>query len=129
MSIGMPISHIVDPDAYEKLIAGAPGTQEAIRSGDGIRYQELIYMLPGGQEIIGIYVDISATTFSKSQVELMRGQSLSQVQELLSHQIRFSQEMAHFLGKSTAQTEELVGRILSLYDSGQDAPDQHGDAP
>lgn len=112
---GLPISHVVDPGGFERLVAGAAGTQEAIRMRDGMKYQELIYALPGENEMIGIYVDLSATTFDDGQMELIRSQSLKQAQELLSHQISFSQEMAHFLGKSTARTEELVSRIVNLY--------------
>lgn len=113
--VGRPISHIVDPASFERLLAGAEGTQEAIRSGEGIRYQELIYTLPGEREMIGIYVDVSATTFDAKQVDLIKDQSLRHARELLEHQIRFSQEMAHFLGKSTAQTEDLVKRLMELY--------------
>ena len=35
--------------------------------------------------------------------------------ELLEHQIRFAQEMAHYLGKSTAQTEELVKQLMGIF--------------
>ena len=41
---------------------------------------------------------------------------MEQARELLDHQIRFSQEMAHFLGKSTARSEELVTHLMDLYD-------------
>ena len=119
---GLPISHIVDADGFEKLTAGAEGTQDAIRTRDAMKYQELIYTLPGENELIGIYVDVSATTFTNRQVDLIRGQSLRQAQELLGHQIRFSQEMAHFLGKSTAQTEELVGRMVDLFAADDEKP-------
>ncbi|MDR2613402.1 MAG: hypothetical protein LBG06_11515, partial [Deltaproteobacteria bacterium] len=45
--------------------------------------------------------------------------------EFLEHQVRFAQEMAHFLGRSTAQSEEIARRIISLYDT-EDAPEDDG---
>jgi len=34
----------------------------------------------------------------------------------LDHQVRFAQEMAHYLGKSTAQSEEIAKRLIGLYE-------------
>lgn len=113
--IGRHVARITDPEGFEKLLSGAEGTQEAIRTRGGGRYQELIFMLPGDLEITGIYVDIAERTFDDRQVALIKDESLRHAQGLLAHQIRFSQEMAHFLGKSTAQTEELVKRLMELY--------------
>ena len=114
-NIGRPVSHIVDPYGFEKLLAGAEGTQEAIHTRDGVKYHELIFMLPGEEELTGIYVDVSHSTFDAKQVDLIKDQSLRHARDLLAHQIRFSQEMAHYLGKSTAQTEELVQRLVGIY--------------
>ena len=66
-----------------------------------------------------MFTDISKVTFDESQVDLLKSQTLSQAQELLDHQIRFSQEMAHFLGRNTAKSEELVKRMVDLYQSGE----------
>jgi hypothetical protein len=33
----------------------------------------------------------------------------------LEHQVKFAQEMAHYLGKSTAQSEEIAQRLIDLY--------------
>jgi hypothetical protein len=30
--------------------------------------------------------------------------------------VRFAQEMAHYLGKSTAQSEEIAKRLIGLYE-------------
>lgn len=118
--IGQSVSRAVDPDGFERLLTGATGTQEAIRTKQGIRYQELVFSLPGDEEMTGIYVDVSANRFDEKQVDLIKDQSLKHARELLRHQIRFSQEMAHYLGKSTAQTEELVRNLMDMY--AEDAP-------
>ncbi len=113
--IGRPVSRIVDPAGFEKLLIGAEGTQEAIRTREGMKYQELIFSLPGEKELTGIYVDVSHSTFDTKQVDLIKDQSIRHARELLEHQIRFSQEMAHYLGKSTAQTEDLVKRLMDMF--------------
>ncbi len=113
--IGQPVSAIVDPHGFEKLLGGSTGTQEAIHTRENMKYQELIFLLPGERELTGIYVDVSSTTFDARQVDLIKDQSLKHARELLEHQIRFSQEMAHYLGRSTAQTEELVKRLMDMY--------------
>lgn len=116
--LGRPVSIVVDPDGFEKLATGATGTQEAIRTREGMKYQELVFTLPGESELTGIYVDVSGSTFDERQVDLIKDQSIKHARDLLAHQIRFSQEMAHFLGKSTAQTEELVRRLMDIYAEG-----------
>ena len=113
--IGQPVARIVDPDGFEKLLSGATGTQESIGTREGMKYQALIFTLPGEKELTGIYVDVSQSTFDARQVDLIKDQSLKHARDLLAHQIRFSQEMAHYLGKSTAQTEELVRRLMDMY--------------
>jgi PAS domain S-box-containing protein len=120
-AIGQPVSEVVDAEGFAHLRAGAKGTQETIRARNGLRYQELIFALRGGQEFAGIYVDISGHTLDARQIDLIKGQSLKHARNLLEHQIRFSQEMAHFLGRSTAQTEELVKRLMDMY--AEDAPE------
>ncbi len=118
--VGQPLSTVVDPDGFEKLLAGAEGTQEAIHIHGGTKkYQELVFRLPGDRELTGIYVDVSGSTFDQKQVDLIKDQSLRHARDLLAHQIRFSQEMAHYLGKSTAQTEELVRRLMDMYMEGE----------
>ena len=34
----------------------------------------------------------------------------------MDHQIRFAQEMANFLGRSTAQNEEMVRQLIEICD-------------
>lgn len=112
---GSPVSRWLDPEGFERLLAGAEGTQEAIRVREGLKYHELIYALPVEGQMVGIFVDVTAATFDARQVDLLKDQSLRGARELLEHQIRFAQEMAHYLGKSTAQTEELVKQLMGIF--------------
>lgn len=114
--IGRRISYLVDADGYEKLATGATETYEAIKSKYGKKYHEQLYKLPSEDQFVGMYTDVTKIRFDEKQIDLIKKQTVEQAKELLDHQIRFSQEMAHFLGKSTARSEDLVTRLMDLYE-------------
>ena len=114
--IGRRISYLVDADGYEKLATGATETYEAIKSKYGKKYHEQLYKLPSEDQFVGMYTDVTKIRFDEKQIDLIKKQTVEQAKELLNHQIRFSQEMAHFLGKSTARSEDLVTRLMDLYE-------------
>ena len=114
--IGRRISYLVDADGFEKLASGAVDKYEAIKSRYGIKYHEQLYKLSDEKQYVGLYTDVTKIRFDDSQIDLIKKQTVEQAKELLDHQIRFSQEMAHFLGKSTARSEELVTRLMDLYE-------------
>ena len=49
-------------------------------------------------------------------MELIRDQTVTQAKELLEHQIEFAQNIARYLGESTAESEALVKRMIDLYE-------------
>ncbi|HAF59996.1 MAG TPA: hypothetical protein DCK81_02505 [Clostridiales bacterium UBA9856] len=114
--IGKHISYLLDSDNYEKLASGAGEQFESIRTKYGVKYHERTYALRDENQYVGVYSDLTKFRFDGDQIDLIKKQTLEQAKELLYHQIRFSQEMAHFLGKSTAQSEEIVNRIMELYE-------------
>ncbi len=114
--IGRRISYLVDADGFEKLASGAADTYEAIKSKYGKKYHEQLYKLPSENQYVGMYTDVTKIKFDEKQIDLIKKQTVEQAKELLDHQIRFSQEMAHFLGKSTARSEDLVTRLMDLYE-------------
>lgn len=114
--LGRRISYLVDADGYEQLAAGSVESYEAIKKKYGIKYHEQLYKLPTENQYVGLYTDVTKIKFDSSQIDLIKKQTVEQARELLDHQIRFSQEMAHFLGTSTAYSEELVTRLMDMYD-------------
>jgi iron only hydrogenase large subunit-like protein/uncharacterized Fe-S cluster-containing protein len=114
--IGRRISYLVDADGFERLASGSVTKYEAIKSRYGIKYHEQLYKLSDEKQYVGLFTDVTKIRFDDSQIDLIKKQTVEQAKELLDHQIRFSQEMAHFLGKSTARSEELVTRLMDLYD-------------
>ena len=123
--IGRRISYLLNADGYEKLATGQTEQIESIKTKYGIRYHELLYVLPGEKQYVGLYTDISKIRFDAAQLDLIKKQTIENARELLDHQIRFSQEMAHFLGKNTARSEELVKRMMDLYEDGSNSGDDN----
>ncbi len=113
--MGKRISYLIDADSFEKLVTGTVDEHESIRNKYGIKYHEVVYALRDEKQYIGIFANISKVRFDSGEMNLIKNQTLENARELLEHQINFSQQMAHYLGKSTAQSEELVKRLMDLY--------------
>lgn len=112
--IGRSISYFMDANGFEKLAEGS-NESEAIKNRNGMRYHEQLYALRDEKQYVGIFADISKVSFDEKQLDVIKQQTLSQAKEILNHQIHFSQEMAHFLGRYTAKSEELVQEMVDLY--------------
>lgn len=119
--VGRRISYVAEAEGFEQLLSGETDRGEAIRSRDGRRYHEYCYAMRDERQYIGIFSDLSGVTFDRQQINLIKNQTLFHVRELLDNQISFSQEMAQFLGASTAKSEELAKRLMDLYQD--EAPD------
>ena len=119
--LGRNISYLVNADGFEKLRDGAEDQCEAIRTKYGIKYHELLYSLRDEKQYVGMYTSIARHKPAQGQGELIKRQTLEQARELLDNQITFSQEMAHYLGKSLARNEELVQRLIGLFEEDEDA--------
>ncbi|HZK01238.1 MAG TPA: [Fe-Fe] hydrogenase large subunit C-terminal domain-containing protein [Anaerovoracaceae bacterium] len=114
--LGRHISCILDADSFEHLAMDHTATRDSIRVKDTIKYHEIVYALVEEKQYVGIYIDVSNLKLDEAEVDTFKDQTLEHVRKLLYHQINFSQEMAHYLGKSTAESEELVKRIAKLYE-------------
>jgi iron only hydrogenase large subunit-like protein len=114
--LGRRISYLIDSNGYEKMATGSVDTYEAIKSSYGKKYHEQLYTLRNEKQYVGLYTDVTNIRFDSNQMDLIKKQTMEQAKELLEHQINFSQEMANYLGKSTARSEELVNRLMDLYE-------------
>lgn len=123
--LGRHISYLVNIEGYEKLLADDIEKHESIQSKYGIRYHEIVYALPEDRQYIGIYSDISKMKYDDMQLNVVTAQTLRHAKEFLNHQISFAQEMAHYLGKSTAKSEELAKSIIELYEVPSDKADEN----
>ena len=57
----------------------------------------------------------------QEKLERLRAQTILQAHELLEHQVSMAQQMAQFLGESTAKGEMLVENLVKLADKPQTA--------
>jgi iron only hydrogenase large subunit-like protein len=122
--LGRRVSYLVNAEGFEKLQLGAVGASdkvESIQMKYGIRYHEILYALRDEGQYVGIYSDISKLKFDREQLDVVKAQTLLHAREFLDHQIRFAQEMAHYLGKSTAQSEEIAKRLIALYEGSEES--------
>lgn len=115
--LGRHVSCVLDVDSFESLATDNTTTRDSIRVKNGIKYHEVAYALVDEKQYVGIYTDVSDLKFDESGIDDFRNQTLEHVRKLLYHQINFSQEMAHYLGKSTAESEELVKKITDVYNN------------
>ncbi len=127
--LGRNISYLVNADGFEKLLSGVSDSCEAIRTKYGIKYHELLYALRDEGQYVGTYTSIARFKLAEGQTDLIKKQTLEQAKELLDNQIAFSQEMAHYLGKSLARNEELVQRLISLFEDDAAEEGPNGNEP
>ena len=83
---------------------------------------QLIYALREEKQFVGIFVDVSHLRDNEQKLRKMKSQTVQQAKELLEHQIKMAQNIAQFLGESTAKGEELVNKLMSLNDHDEDKP-------
>jgi iron only hydrogenase large subunit-like protein len=114
--LGRKISYLVNPEGFELMQNGSAEDFSAIRTKYGIRYHEILYALREDNQFVGIYSDLSNLKFDSNQMEVIKSQTLAHAKQFLDHQVRFAQEMAHYLGTSTAKSEEIAKRLIALFE-------------
>lgn len=114
--IGREISYLVNAESYEESALADTDAIEAVRAKYGKRYHEIVYRSEDRRQFIGFYLNLSKIKLDGGQMELIRDQTVTQAKELLEHQIEFAQNIARYLGESTAESEALVKRMIDLYE-------------
>ena len=117
--LGRRISYLLNADGFEKIMQGETERYESIAQKYGIKYHEVLYPLREDEQYVGIYSDISNIKYDQSKLDVIKSQTLMHAREFLDHQIKFSQEMANYLGLSTAKSEEIAMRLINLYEDTQ----------
>jgi iron only hydrogenase large subunit-like protein len=117
--LGRHISYLMDPAPFEKLISGVTETLDmtVLHRPYNLLCRELLYMLKEERQIVGIFINITSQQEHEKKLREIRSQTVEQANELLEHQIKMAQNIAQFLGESTARGEELVRKLMSLSES------------
>lgn len=114
--IGREISYLINAASYEEVAKGDKTTAEAVRAKYGKRYHEIVSRMADKNEYIGFYLNLSKSEPDTNQLELIREQMVYQAKEILQHQVEFAQNLAQYLGESTAESEVLVRRMIDMYE-------------
>lgn len=114
--LGKTVSCLMDPEPFERLMSGdAPKLELTVdHSQYGRVCRHILYRLPEDRQIVGILVDITKLRSSEEELGRLRGETLEAAQELMEQQFEAAREIAVFLGKSTARSEEVVRNLKAL---------------
>jgi len=113
---GQPIAYLIDPEPFERLATG----QESLidTTVEHAKYNlvchQIIYPLREERQYVGIFVNITNSRMSQERLDRLRSQTVLQARELLEHQIQMAEQLARFLGESTAKGEDLVEKLMLL---------------
>lgn len=112
--IGKPISTLIDPDPFERLIAQAETSYSATVDYDryGLVCRLMIHPLPGERRWAGFFVDITDNRTDRRRLENLREQTVLQARELLEQQIAMAETIAGALGENTARAEKLLRELV-----------------
>ena len=114
--LGKHVSYLMDPAPFEKLITGAAETLDIVVTYKhyNLICRELLYILKQDMQIVGIFINITSQHENENKLKEIKSQTIEQANQLLEHQIKMAQNIAQFLGESTAKGEELVRKLMSL---------------
>lgn len=117
--LGKHISYLIDPEPFEKVLTGSENLIEQT-----IRHQrynlivhQIIYQLEVENQLVGIFVNITGNRQSIEELARLRSKTIQQAREMLEHQVKMAQQMAKYLGESTAQGESIIENLLKLTES------------
>ena len=113
-TIGKPVSVLIDPEPFERLVAGEEtafsATVEYPRYGLVCRV--MIHPLPGERRWAGFFVDVTDGRASRRRLDDLRAQTVLQARELLEQQIAMAETIAGALGANTARAEKLLRELV-----------------
>jgi iron only hydrogenase large subunit-like protein/uncharacterized Fe-S cluster-containing protein len=126
--LGRRINYLMDPEPFEKLVSGQLDLTEQTVNHE--RYNlichQIVYALREEKQFVGIFVNVTGHLSSQQKLDELRSRTVDQARELFEHQLAMAQQMARFLGESTARGEALVETLLKLVNDDPDQQNQGG---
>jgi PAS domain S-box-containing protein len=113
---GQPISYLMDPESFVRLASGQEQMIENVveHKRYDLTCHQILYPLREERQYVGIFVNITHSRANQEKLDQLRAQTVLQARELLDHQIRMAENLARFLGESTAKGEDLVEKLMLL---------------
>jgi len=120
--IGKRVSYLFDPGNFEMVLSGENDMVDVVTQYKqyGLVCHEIVYAMRDDELLAGIFVNITNLQKNEKQLEIIKKQTIKQARDLLEHQIGMAQELAAFLGESTAKGEEIIGKLISLDGDGDE---------
>jgi len=120
---GQPISYLMDPEPFVRLASGQEQVIEMVveHKRYNLTCHQILYPLPEERQYVGIFVNVTNSRANQEKLDQLRAQTVLQARELLDHQIHMAENLARFLGESTAQGENLVEKLMLLTEDNNDA--------
>jgi hypothetical protein len=119
--LGLPISHFIDPEPFERLASGQTEMVDGPCPGENAPNARLIaYPLSNEERYVAIFVSQGDPTEDARRLRRLKQETVVQAQELNTQQVEMARQMAVFLGEHTAKAERLVARLIEAVKS--DAP-------
>lgn len=121
--LGKHISYLIDPEPFEKVLTGSENLieQTVKHSRYNLIVHQIIYQLEVENQLVGIFVNITGSRQSIEELARIRSKTIQQAREMLEHQVHMAQQMAKYLGESTAQGESIIENLLKLTESADDS--------
>lgn len=120
--LGKHISYLIDPEPFTKVLTGSENLieQTAQHPRYNLIVHQIIYQLEVENQLVGIFVNITGSRQSIEELARVRSKTIQQAREMLEHQVQMAQQMAKYLGESTAQGESIIDNLLKLTESKDD---------
>ena len=113
---GQPIASLMDPEPFVRLASGKEPWLETVVEHEryNLTCHQILYPLGDENQYVGVFVNITSNRTSQEQLDQLRAKTILQARELLEHQIKMAENLARYLGESTAKGEDLVEKLLLL---------------
>jgi len=111
---GRPISYLMDPEPFERLLAEPNKKVEMIVYHESYHLvcSEVLYSLPVEKQFVGIFMNITKLQKNETQLDNLRQQTVRQARELLEQQVLMAETIAACLGENAARAESLLEKLM-----------------
>lgn len=115
--IGKPLSTLMDPDDFEKVLAGTVDrvvNKEVSFPSYHLSASLNVYRIEDENLVVGILANVNKGTEGLSRLDRIREETLANAEEVIKKQMLMAQEIASILGESTSETRVLLRKLTEL---------------
>ncbi len=110
--LGREVSYLIDDENFVKVL-DSKEVHEGVKSKYGVLYHEHVF--PIENEIVAIISSVKKNIDENKIAKLKKEQSIKHLETLLKNQINFAKLLTGELGKYSAENEEFLNKLLTIY--------------